>query len=115
MSRETDQAVVEKVFGWKVKVPSEDIAWNKRFVYWDTHDRKWERISTFSSSIFDAFRVVERMRGLGWNIVLCATEKGYACDFTRGIYFEGKQVYQPSAPEAICRAAIEALDQENRK
>jgi len=70
-------------------------------------------VPNYCTSIQDAWRVVERMRGLGFGGMLQADFQGkweaYFCqeDKSPSVHFS---VYRESAPMAICLAALEVLD-----
>jgi hypothetical protein len=71
--------------------------------------RDFNSVPRYSTSIADAWMVVEKMRADGWRFVLCAVPEGFAAAFTKGTKAAGNEPYQESAPLAISRAALSAI------
>jgi len=112
-----DALVAEHVMGWAdvayVATGYGDGRNNTRKGYWyewrgrRTRDT-WtphEHIPPFSTSIEHAWRVVERMRGLGWNITVYAQDT-LGCKIHK--FHESHDLEAHSVPLAICLAALSA-------
>jgi len=112
-----DALVAEHVMGWAdvayVATGYGDGRNNTREGYWyewrgrRTRDT-WtphEQIPPFSTSIAHAWRVVEKMRELGWNITVCAQDM-LGCTMHK--FRESCYVEADSIPWAICLAALQA-------
>ena len=98
MSRELDREVAEKVMGWRIP---------ETWLYSEMgHDGEVLReVPLYSSSIEAAWLVMEKMREKGWSF-------GCSCiptDDTWIANFGSIYISAPTAPEAICRAALAAL------
>lgn len=100
---ELDAAIARRVMGWTDLQGSAGL-------YWEDGDRL-PRKDTFkpSTDIADAWRVVESMKEDGWRIQFSGWDShgDVSCEFFKlgcvGYYIEG-----PTAPLAICRAALKA-------
>jgi hypothetical protein len=115
MMDDLNAQVAEKVMGW-VYVPSfignavtmAPPSWSQGDnVYIET--AKWNP----STSIADAWLVVEEMRRRGWQVDVVTDDPGWSCWLHRLGGKLGKPQHYVSAdtaPEAICRAALEAYD-----
>ena len=138
--RELDAEVAEKVIGWTVERdwPSERVG-GEWFAYepsrgevYSFHRREnyertehWYRhpdnrdylvlVPSFSTSIADAWLVVEKMRERGIYIDLRASSSGYFAMWSRAgrddedIWVTGSSHMADDAPLAICLAALKAL------
>lgn len=70
----------------------------------------WERIPPYSASISDAWRVVERMRELGFTYSLAENLDQYVANFWKLTCAPQHGMgCADGAPEAVCRAALHAL------
>lgn len=128
--RELDAAVAEKVMGWRLtwldrSYHSAGEGWSQRPVdsksecrhdpiaYWtDAKDRSLNEVSEWepSSDISDAVEVVEKMREQGWSFA-CTLYEGklpYA-SFCKRTAASSRNAEASTLPEAICRAALEAV------
>jgi hypothetical protein len=102
--REMDTLVLTKVMGWHPQWTNEC-----RLDYWiDTEGTSRPLGTSPSTDISDAFEVIKKyktvwvtkvcgMKGIVWSVRI---EDDFVCDF----------VYAPSAPLAICRAALLAVE-----
>lgn len=113
---ELDAAVATKIMGWTqventrhmglVGYPPNALADMKRGIRTD--------VPNYSTNIADAWTVVERMRELGWICEVGNDSESpdeWSADFTRDPYIENHVwSYSATAPLAICRAALYALD-----
>lgn len=113
--RELDAAVAELVFGLRV-VECDPV--DGRYGPYTVREGHWTRVNgetyplldllpEYSTDIAAAWEVVDRLRDLNWHVVV--KTKGYMlwhcvleADFPP--YMEG--AIAPTAPEAICRAAL---------
>jgi hypothetical protein len=107
--RALDALVAEKVMGWSEIVDG----WGLRPIEQRQHGRESikERVPLYSLNIASAMEVVERMRKQGWSFA-CTLYEGklpYA-SFCRGTAASSKNAEADSLPEAICRAALAAIE-----
>lgn len=113
---ELDRRVAEKVMGWH-----QETDW--RYGDWlDCDGNIFETTEHWrpSISIKHAWQVVERMIELGWTQVFVQThlqdgEHGWFVEILRwqlppGDETEGGRQFAEALPEAICRAALEAVE-----
>jgi hypothetical protein len=132
--RKLDAEIAEKVFGhtWfrgpKVSVHGEALIpryrWLNDKAYEDDEPCDENDILTlevshgdglhYSTDISAAFQVVEKMRERGYFFGLILEENGkWNCEYTDSSYeLRGETENAPSAPEAICRAALSAISKE---
>jgi len=102
--RELDMLVAEKVMGWMVKV---------REIVWSVDKHGFTRpLPFFSSDIKDAWQVVESIKGRRIAIEKTLSGSFYCCighsaDGHKPVDYQAK-----TAPEAICKAALLALEGE---
>lgn len=118
--RELDAEIAEKVMGWTCDRDSfqnmTDDAWDElRFnaKIWHCPDTQCvERLNHWSTEIEDAWDVVEKLIGDGYEL----SEAGYSMttkkwDFTFGNGCSFPCPLSDTAPRAICLAALAALDE----
>lgn len=105
--RELDAAVAERVMGWRTSTISPNV-WHSEAEHNSFHKDKFRP----SGSIEAAMQVVEKMVADGWDVYLMNSD-----DFVEGQWeceFSGKPngatYVRKSLPEAICRAALKALE-----
>ncbi len=111
--RELDALVAEKVMGWS-DVGEITIGMT---VYVAGHRPEGEQtvVPSYSTDIAAAWTVVERMRELGWRMLLenwVSSDDAYAAFFhpqDRYRYGNHIGVTDDTAPVAICRAALRAV------
>lgn len=103
--RELDALVAEKVMGRR---PGPEFHWN-----FGTHVETTGGLPQYSTSIADAWLVVEKMFELGWCFDLnlysrytAVFRKSYLPSRANTDSFEGKE---DTAPHAICLAALKAV------
>lgn len=101
--RDLDRAVAEKVFG--IESPAARAILTIQETY----------LRAFSGSIFEAWLVMEKMRERGWDSRIEQARVGWGVRFFRSVPFEERltvgQAVELSAPEAICRAALRAIEE----
>jgi hypothetical protein len=100
MSRELDREVAEKIFG--LHYPPEHQQRDNGWQWCNWSDGR--PLCAYSQLIQGAWRVVEKMG------------QPFYLEFSNGVWFAmfgddlGNGVMAPAAPEAICRAALKAVD-----
>lgn len=137
--RELDALVAEKVMGWNPWLEQRGeythVVWQKpgerepyrRSRDWEAQKHRFSRIDAsqidgfhhinhlnaeFSTSIADAWLVVERMRELGWQSEILYGRAGATVEMVRCSgpdHYEGYRESDDSAPRAISLAALKAL------
>jgi len=133
--QELDELIAEKVMGWK-KIDRKAIGWADGPLVWDTGEsseqenssptRQWFNPST---SIADAWRVVEKIIARGREGTLChpglrdpvvkvgMSEADIFCEIFESstgyvgvpVFRESIVIYSSSAPHAVCIAALKAV------
>lgn len=110
--RDRDALVAEKVMGWTRHYPS--IAWEGCDHWWvrpgetDPH-RGIGKLPDYTTDIAAAWRVMERMRGLGFYVILEGdpSDGRWTCTMGRNEDpIDTTEVDMDTAPEAICLAAL---------
>lgn len=108
--RDLDRQVAERVMGWKTREQEGHLMVENNpgcgDLAWTPH---WEP----STSIADAWLVVEAMREKGWWMYCELSDKGAWVGYTTfGGISKGDPpgVLASTMPEAICRAALTALE-----
>lgn len=102
--RELDILIAEKIFGHMM---NEDhiVKWAQ--ISDDDWEPSFEPCPHYSTSIADAWQVVEKMKELGAEINIGFYEK-WDCEFDYPIGCNWRAVAE-TAPEAICKAALIAI------
>jgi hypothetical protein len=101
-------AVAERVMGWKRSERFSDM--------WTQNGSTYMRLPHYESDIAAAMEVAEAMRARGYSFLLNipdpAEPRTWWAEFadTTSIYDDGLE-YQDTAPLAICRAALAALEE----
>ena len=114
-----DAQIAEKVMGWHPR-PAMTVLGEETFDWFDRGGIDGIRVGqganapAFSTDIAAAWQVVERMRELKCNIRLELIAGDYCVEFVRykRLYERFGQGRAPTAPAAICAAALEALSDE---
>jgi len=88
-----------------VSQSAEDGLWDEREL------RTLFGVPGYSANIGSAWRVVERMRELGWRLSLTDLAGDWTAIFAHNGEKRMRTAAAPSAPVAICRAALEAVKQ----
>jgi hypothetical protein len=101
--RELDALVAEKVMGCLSGVSVLD---DGRHCLWI--NRHWVDLLPYSTDIAAAWEVVEKLTRSGWYFELRAPN--YLASFFRGIDSHCESIEAPTAPHAICLAALKACD-----
>ena len=106
MSEELDFAVADKVMGWHQRP---QVCGKQKLIVWQTGFGAYD-LYAFSPStdIADAWRVVGRMRGNGARFRFQMSEHHSVATFIVGDVFG--EVTGKTAPLAICKAALEAME-----
>lgn len=106
--RELDALVAEKVMGWVIgsdHISHDGIGFSRQYL-----DIALPR---FSTDIFAAWKVVEKLHSLGFKIGVDAQTNSYsACvvaTLEKGIYKVVANEVKETAPHAICLAALKAV------
>jgi hypothetical protein len=113
--RELDEAVAVKVMGWEVSPVVEGSPYHGGSYV--RQGPMWHRLFNPSTDIAEAWRVVERMRELGFWVSVefdgiacfCAWFGWGSVDRPAGQCQTGPECANPTAPRAICEAALAAL------
>lgn len=105
-NRELDALVAEKIF----KVGTFE---NEHGIFIIDRTNK-DKIRTlpvplYSTEIYDAWKVVEKMKSEGLNSCFASTKKGYAAYFTKSDTIDASSDYYESMPLAITRSALKAV------
>ena len=132
--RELDALIAEKVMGWVCKTkwvegsgstclthfwykPGNDIApdgeGHTQGMFPSgrvSGNRVADIIPHYSTSIEDAWLVVEEMRDKGFNCCLGIVKEGVSATFTKLLSFKAYRPYGESMPHAICLAALKVVD-----
>ena len=118
--REMDARVAVEVMGWRnVRrrirlVPPGWRLWDWIIVGNDGTGTR--SVPPFSANLAAAWKVVAEMERRGFFVALdnrgWRETDGYWCEFASADYEEGGRATAPTAPLAICRAALAALDAE---
>lgn len=118
-----DALVAEKVMGWEHDTggwwwtgPNREsqLGLNASREDWEAYKRgelkDWDRawLPDFSSDIAVAWQIVEHMHANGYNFSI-AQDRHSAVHVSFGQYDKVGESFAPSAPLAICRAALAAL------
>ena len=102
MSRELDERVAVEVMGWTLDILMMSAFWGA--------DEDWSP----STSIADAWLVVEEMRKRGWTIFIRYGDGELSTTCVKMYSEEGEaDSFVDLLPEAICRAALAALEATN--
>lgn len=110
--RELDAEIAEKVMGLIV---------SKNRKYCSSQANKngglagiiLESVPDYSTSIADAFSVVEKMKADGWRFCLGVVAEGSAAVFTKDDKFDGMADYHTTTPLAIVSAALKAVGEKS--
>lgn len=109
VNRELDAIVAEKVMGIgntflsRCNDPGETAYLDDQGLY--------RLVPHYSTDIAAAWGVVERMRDDDWRVDLWVDEDGWWVRFTR--FLQVGYECADTAPEAICRAALKAMEADN--
>jgi hypothetical protein len=117
--RELDALVAEKVMGWRWlkdderpgrwlqygTSPGRSPATGSEQVVWGMMNR----LPLYSTSIADAWQVVEKMRAMGKEAELFWTDQGCEVFFARESSIHEGYGFTTTMPRAICRAALKAV------
>lgn len=105
--RELDALVAEKVMGWKPCVTQDHPGW----VYFDSGAGGGKIAPAFSTDIAAAWEVVEKLSPRYAIRILNDATPGpsWCCEMAHG-YGNDIEVEAETAPLAICRAALEAIE-----
>jgi hypothetical protein len=112
MSRDLDAAIAEKLFGWKhiLRAPAATVGENSSLWHGISPEERGGYVPHYSSDIGAAWSVVEHMQSLGWHYEI------FDFDDLTEVVFHHDQVDGPASrraatvTEAICLAAIAALE-----
>jgi len=80
---------------------------------WETGAVSFTSLGSLSSTIAGAWLVVEAMRKRGWSLSLYVTHNKVAAYFDNRNGLEWAEAFSatcPTAPEAICKAALKAME-----
>lgn len=110
-----DLLVAEKIIGWsRYDSYGIGIRWARPGSPPEANTLSLEEaikeIPKYSSSISDAWEIVEKMRCRAWRFEIMVGPEGYSCACTKGIRVLGHVPYQESAEMAICLAVLEAVE-----
>lgn len=136
--RELDERVAREVMGWEVfdlgyYSTDEETPRMRELSNWvdamqiesvgryyiDVAKDFWVETGDFapSTSIADAWTVLEHMRGRGWHVALddsMGDDGPFWCEFSDEGYEKGGQAWEATWPLAICHAALNTLADANR-
>jgi len=109
-----DREIAEKVMGWKLRVQHDPLDRDDIFSAYDMPDGTYRTLGMWEPSINiqHAMEVEAEMFKLGYEISINREEDG---DYEVGFYSEAMNyfpVHDKSLPEAICRAALAALEEQ---
>lgn len=107
VEKELDALVARQVMGWE---PAEMLGPSRAQAFWADEDvLVVPRDFSPSTSISDAWRVVERMRELGWSYEICGGPTRHSVSFCEIATDTLEFAHHADAPRAICLAALKAL------
>jgi hypothetical protein len=105
--RELDEAVAVKVMGWEVSPVIEGSPYHGGSYV--RHGPMWHRLFNPSTDIAEAWKVVERMQQDGYTLHMRSGKVTGAAFYRVGSDVHGPVLPHPTAPRAICEAALAAL------
>lgn len=113
--RERDAWVAEKVMGWTKERTGENVWYEPESRLWKPMDHI-TTLPRFSTDIAAAWKVVEKITKKGFDVSILVVD-GYNIDVGIDLYAGDTLVkrlshHAPTAPEAICKAALLALEGE---
>ena len=115
--RELDALVAERVMGWTRVVRARETLWQSPKA--GTWPIVASRLPHYSTDIAAAWQVVERMRADGWVCEVfgsdTANAEGYSVTLWRPDTSGSSVTQNATAPLAICRAALAAIDATTRR
>lgn len=108
--RELDAEVAERVLGYTLDYEFADMYFDGAPCVKELRDQydEWGVLPKYFTEMGDAWLVVEALRGRGLHLQMNDTLSGYRARFFTAD--DGAQATAPTAPEAICRAALAAME-----
>lgn len=111
VGRELDVLVAEKVFRYTLDYEFADMYFDGAPCVKELRDQydEWGVLPKYFTEMGDAWLVVEALRGRGLHLQMNDTLSGYRARFFTaddGAYYQ----FGETAPEAICRAALAAME-----